>query len=82
MKLIDIFLSILFVLVVCLALVKVNLVFEFKRNFEHLDKIQQKISSLDNQKTKLNLEISLIKSSPFIYERAIDLGMREPRSKD
>tara|TARA_Y100001936_G_C15868625_1_gene556384 strand:+ start:358 stop:606 length:249 start_codon:yes stop_codon:yes gene_type:complete len=82
MKLIDIFLSILFVLVVCLALVKVNLVFEFKRNFEHLDKIQQKISSLDNQKTKLNLEISLIKSSPFIYERAIDLGMREPRSED
>jgi len=75
-------LSILFVLVVCLALVKVNLVFEFKRNFEHLDKIQQKISSLDNQKTKLNLEISLIKSSPFIYERAIDLGMREPRSED
>tara|TARA_B100000700_G_C14902764_1_gene788199 strand:- start:771 stop:1019 length:249 start_codon:yes stop_codon:yes gene_type:complete len=82
MKLIDIFLSILFVLVVCLALVKVNLVFEFKRNFEHLDKIQQKISSLDNQKTKLNLEISLIKSSPFIYERAIDLGMREPKSED
>ena len=82
MKLTDIFLSILFVLVVCLALVKVNLVFEFKRNFEHLDKIQQKISSLDNQKTKLNLEISLIKSSPFIYERAIDLGMREPRSED
>ena len=82
MKLIDIFLSILFVLLVCLALVKVNLVFEFKRNFEHLDKIQQKISSLDNQKTKLNLEISLIKSSPFIYERAIDLGMREPKSED
>ena len=82
MKLIDIILSTLFILVVCLALVKVNLVFEFKRNFEYLDKVQQKISSLDNQKTKLNLEISLIKSSPFIYERAIDLGMREPESED
>ena len=82
MKLIDIILSALFVLVICLALVKVKLVFEFKRNFEHLDKVQQKISSLDNQKTKLNLEISLIKSSPFIYERAIDLGMREPESED
>tara|TARA_B100000214_G_scaffold72927_1_gene48934 strand:+ start:398 stop:646 length:249 start_codon:yes stop_codon:yes gene_type:complete len=82
MKLIDFTLSILFVLVVSLALIKVNLVFEFKRNFEHLDKVQQKISSLDNQKTKLNLEISLIKSSPFIYERAIDLGMREPDSVD
>ena len=82
MKLIDIILSTLFILVVCLALVKVNLVFEFKRNFEHLDKVQEKISSLDNQKTKLNLEISLIKSSPFIYERAIDLGMSEPKSED
>ena len=82
MKLIDIILTILFVLVVYLALVKVNLVFEFKRNFEYLDKVQQKISSLDNQKTKLNLEISLIKSSPFIYERPIDLGMREPESED
>ena len=82
MKLIDIILSALFVIVICLALVKVKLVFEFKRNFEYLDKVQQKISSLDNQKTKLNLEISLIKSSPFIYERAIDLGMREPESED
>ena len=35
MKLIDIILTILFVLVVYLALVKVNLVFEFKRNFEY-----------------------------------------------
>ena len=50
MKLIDIILSTLFILVVCLALVKVNLVFEFKRNFEHLDKVQEKISSLGNQK--------------------------------
>ena len=82
MKLIDIILTILFVLVVYLALVKETHVFEFKRNFEYLDKVQQKISSLDNQKTKLNLEISLIKSSPFIYERAIDLGMREPESED
>ena len=54
MKLIDIILSALFVLVICLALVKVKLVFEFKRNFEHLDKVQEKISSLGNQKTKLN----------------------------
>ena len=82
MKFLDIVLTILLVFVTCLALVKVNLVFEFKRNFEHLDKVQQKISSLNNQKTKLNLEISLIKSSPFIYERALDLGMKEPESMD
>lgn len=82
MKFLDIVLTILLVFVTCLALVKVNLVFEFKRNFEHLDKVQQKISSLNNQKTKLNLEISLIKSSPFIYERALDLGMKEPESVD
>ena len=82
MKLIDIILIDSICSSRYLALVKVNLVFEFKRNFEHLDKVQQKISSLDNQKTKLNLEISLIKSSPFIYERAIDLGMREPESED
>ena len=82
MKFLDIVLTILLVFVSCLALVKVNLVFEFKRNFEHLDKVQQKISSLNNQKTKLNLEISLIKSSPFIYERALDLGMKEPESVD
>ena len=61
MKFLDVVLTILLVFVTCLALVKVNLVFEFKRNFEHLDKVQQKISSLNNQKTKLNLEISLIK---------------------
>ena len=78
MKLLDFVLLSLLVLVTCLALVKVNLVFEYKRNFEHLDKVQQKISSLENQNTKLNLEISLIKSSPFIYERALDLGMKEP----
>ena len=60
MKLLDFFLLSLLVLVTCLALVKVNLVFEYKRNFEHLDKAHQKISSLDNQKTKLKLELSLI----------------------
>ena len=82
MKLIDIVLIILLILATSLALVKVNLVFEYKRNFEHLDKVQQKISSLDSQRTKLNLEISLIKSSPFIYEKALDLGMKEPESVD
>ena len=82
MKFLDIVLLILLVLVTFVSLVKVNLVFEYKRNFEYLDKVQQKISSLDNQKTKLKLEISLIKSSPFIYKRAIDLGMKEPESVD
>tara|TARA_Y100000817_G_scaffold68583_1_gene52163 strand:+ start:327 stop:575 length:249 start_codon:yes stop_codon:yes gene_type:complete len=82
MKLLDFFLLSLLVLVTCLALVKVNLVFEYKRNFEHLDKVHQKISSLENQNTKLNLEISLIKSSPFIYERALDLGMKEPEIEE
>jgi len=82
MKFLDIVLLILLILATSVSLIKVNLVFEYKRNFEHLDKVQQKISSLDNQKTKLNLEISLIKSSPFIYERAIDLGMKEPESVD
>ena len=82
MKFLDIVLLILLVLVTFASLVKVNIVFEYKINFEYLDKVQQKISYLDNQKTKLNLEISLIKSSPFIYERAIDLGMKEPESVD
>tara|TARA_B100001175_G_scaffold188620_1_gene160023 strand:+ start:695 stop:943 length:249 start_codon:yes stop_codon:yes gene_type:complete len=82
MKLLDFVLLSLLVLVTCLALVKVNLVFEYKRNFEHLDKVQQKVSSLGNQNTKLDLEISLIKSSPFIYERALDLRMREPEIED
>ena len=82
MKFLDIVLLILLVLVTFASLVKVNLVFEYKRNFEHLDKVQQKISSLENQNTKLNLEISLIKSSPFIYERALDLGMKEPKIED
>ena len=47
MKFLDIVLLILLVLVTFASLVKVNLVFEYKRNFEYLDKVQQKISSLE-----------------------------------
>tara|TARA_A100001388_G_scaffold199970_1_gene151257 strand:+ start:2233 stop:2484 length:252 start_codon:yes stop_codon:yes gene_type:complete len=82
MKHIDFFLFFLLIIITLSALIKANLVFEYKKSFEYLDKIQEKISSLQNQNTKLNLEISLIKSSPYIYEKAIELGMKEPDSSD
>jgi hypothetical protein len=43
-----------------------------------MDSVQEKIFYLQNQNTKLKLEIALIKSSPFIYEKALEIGMKEP----
>ena len=44
----------------------------------YLDNIQEKIFNLQNQNSKLNVEIALLKSSPYIYDKAIALGMTDP----
>ena len=36
------------------------------------------MSIFQNQNTKLDIEIALIKSSPFIYEKALAIGMKDP----
>ena len=51
-------------------------------NFMHLDNVQQKIFKLQNQNSKLNVEIALLKSSPYIYDKAIALGMTDPDIDD
>jgi|TARA_B100001093_G_scaffold120737_1_gene113547 cell division protein FtsL len=78
MKIIDFSLIAVFVVLVVLSFTKVLLVFEYKRSFSHMDGVQEKIFYLQNQNTKLKLEIALIKSSPFIYEKALEIGMKEP----
>ena len=40
--------------------------------------MQDKIFKLQNQNSKLNVEIALLKSSPYIYDKAIALGMTDP----
>ena len=78
MKILDYFLSIFFLAFLGLSFLKVFLVFEYKRKFMHLDNVQQKIFKLQNQNSKLNVEIALLKSSPYIYDKAIALGMTDP----
>ena len=78
MKILDYFLSIFFLAFLGLSLLKVFLAFDSKRNFMHLDNVQQKIFKLQNQNSKLNVEIALLKSSPYIYDKAIALGMTDP----
>ena len=81
MKIIDaviIFLSLIFLILVF----KVFLVFDYKRNFIYLDEVQTKINLLSSQNTKLKVEISLIQSSPYIYEKALEIGMIEPEIKN
>lgn len=78
MKIIDaviIFLSLIFLI---LSFLKVFLVFDYKRNYIYLDEVQTQINLLSSQNTKLKVEISLIKSSPYIYEKALEIGMIEP----
>ena len=68
MKIIDaviIFLSLIFLI---LSFLKVFLVFDYKRNYIYLDEAQTQINLLNSQNTKLKVEISLIQSSPSIYE--------------
>ena len=82
MKILDYFLAIFFLAFLALSFLKVFLVFEYKRNFMHLDNVQEKIFKLQNQNSKLNVEIALLKSSPYIYEKALEIGMKEPEVKN
>ena len=82
MKILDYFLAIFFLAFLALSFLKVFLVFEYKRNFMHLDNVQQKIFKLQNQNSKLNVEIALLKSSPYIYDKALTLGMIDPDIDD
>ena len=82
MKILDYFLAIFFLAFLALSFLKVFLVFEYKRNFMHLDNVQEKIFKLQNQNSKLNVEIALLKSSPYIYDRALALGMTDPDIDD
>ena len=82
MKILDYFLAIFFLAFLALSFLKVSLVFEYKRNFMHLDNVQEKIFKLQNQNSKLNVEIALLKSSPYIYDKAIALGMTDPDIDD
>tara|TARA_B100002051_G_scaffold92931_1_gene88814 strand:+ start:294 stop:545 length:252 start_codon:yes stop_codon:yes gene_type:complete len=82
MKILDYFLAIFFLAFLALSFLKVFLVFEYKRNFMHLDNVQEKIFKLQNQNSKLNVEIALLKSSPYIYDKAIAIGMTDPDIDD
>ena len=78
MKILDFFLILFFLAFLVLSFLKVFLVFEYKRNFMHLDNVQENIFNLQNQNSKLNVEIALLKSSPYIYDKALALGMTDP----
>ena len=82
MRILDYFLAIFFLAFLALSFLKVFLVFEYKRNFMHLDNVQEKIFKLQNQNSKLNVEIALLKSSPYIYDKALALGMTDPDIDD
>ena len=82
MKILDYFLAMFFLAFLALSFLKVFLVFEYKRNFMHLDNVQEKIFKLQNQNSKLNVEIALLKSSPYIYDKALALGMTDPDIDD
>ena len=82
MKILDYFLAMFFLAFLALSFLKVFLVFEYKRNFMHLDNVQEKIFKLQNQNSKLNVEIALLKSSPYIYDKALALGMTDPDVDD
>ncbi len=82
MRILDYFLAIFFLAFLALSFLKVFLVFEYKRNFMHLDNVQEKIFKLQNQNSKLNVEIALLKSSPYIYDKAIAIGMTDPDIDD
>ena len=82
MKMLDYLLAMFFLAFLGLSFYKVFLVFEYKRNFMYLDAVQDKIFKLQNQNSKLNVEIALIKSSPYIYDKAIALGMIDPDIDD
>ena len=82
MKILDFFIALIFLAFLGLSFLKVFLVFEYKRNFMHLDNVQESIFKLQNQNSKLNVEIALLKSSPYIYDKAIAIGMTDPDNDD
>ena len=82
MKILDFFIVLFFLAFLSLSFLKVFLVFEYKRNFMHLDNVQEKIFKLQNQNSKLNVEIALLKSSPYIYDKALAIGMTDPDIDD
>ena len=76
MKHTRVFLLILMLLLGASAFMKAKLVFEYKRQFLYLAQIQNEIDKLENESTKLNLELSLLKSSPYVLQSAASLGMK------
>jgi hypothetical protein len=64
------------------AFIKAKLVFEYKRQFLYLAQIQNEIDRLENENTKLNLELSLLKSSPYVLQSAASLGMKRIEQVD
>lgn len=82
MKTIDALIIFLFLVFLFLSFLKVFLVFDYKRNYIYLDEVQTKINLLSSQNTKLKVEVSLIQSSPYIYEKALEIGMKEPEVKN
>ncbi len=50
------------------SFIKVKLVFEYKRDFLYLAQIQKRIDSLNNENTKLKLELTLAKSSHLLQK--------------
>ena len=67
---------VLMLLIGASAFIKAKLVFEYKRQFLYLAQIQNEINELQNEHTKLNLELSLLKSSPYLWQSATNLGMK------
>ena len=76
MKHTRVFFLILMLLLGASAFMKAKLVFEYKRQFLYLAQIQNEIDKLENESTKLNLELSLLKSSPYVLQSAASLGMK------
>ena len=76
MKHTRVFFLILMLLLGASAFMKAKLVFEYKRQFLYLAQIQNEIDKLENENTKLNLELSLLKSSPYVLQSAASLGMK------
>ena len=74
-----------FVLMVFLggvAFIKAKHLFEYPRQFQSLVQIQNEIDRLENENTKLNLELSLLKSSPYVLQSAASLGMKRIEQVD
>ena len=69
MKILDYFLAIFFLAVLALSFLKVFLFLNIKETLCTLIMFK-KNSKLQNQNSKLNVEIALLKSSPYIYDNS------------